>query len=172
MNLLFSLFSPGFEKSESLWHDDVRSTQKLNLQDQEIPLYPAAHSKPVQHDWSYQQLLQLWLINWNGGVISTLYQNMLRPNTSYKIIPECTRLGTTSFKQQQVTVVSNQYTSCAWRMEFSLDRWFCTADYTRTAEPIFHTLCFTRTTQFLFLTTFFKIRDTSYKMSSQCTLNV
>jgi hypothetical protein len=77
-----------------------------NLQDLGIPLYLAAHSKPVWHERPYQQLLQLWLINWNGEVNSPFYQNMLRPNTSYKIMPEHTWLVTISFKQKQVTKVS------------------------------------------------------------------
>ena len=172
--LIILIIYPSFERSESIWCD-VRRTQKLNLQDQGIPLYLKAYSKLVWHEWFYQQLLQLWTIDWNGGVISPLYQNMLRANTSYKIISERTWLGTTSFIQQQVTKVSKQYTSCVWRMEFSLDRWFCIADYTHTAEPIFCILYFTWTTRFLSLTSF-TMRDTRYQNvkpeHSECLINV
>ena len=197
------------------------------------------------------------------GLLVPSTKNMLRPNTSYKIIPERTWLGTISFIEQQDTKVSKQYKSCARRMEFSLDRWLCrarsepggtrwrtgrevkgklvngvgsqyshatskngissitkadahtsaassrlnwrphrfewtrpfrgktksgfcacaimfrmsyTADYIHTAEPIFHTLCFTQTTQFLSLTTSFKMWDTRYQNvkseHSECLINV
>ena len=101
---------------------------------------------------------------------NTLRPNMLQNYTRTYLIRYHqlhTATGYQGFKKRHILCLKNGI--------LSLDRWLCTADYTHTTEPIFHTLCFTWTTQFLSLTTSFKTRDTRYQnvksKHSECLIN-